>query len=267
MVVNKSRPHLFTLLLLTLFILLPTHAFADKERIYDEANLLTDEEKQKLESQAKKYSDKRETDFMIVTITEDTAEDIEVYLQDLYDEKELGYNKAHRDVALLGIDINRRYVAIHGYGKAEERLDASRGDLIQDEITPDLTAGHYFAAFEQYLSLSSDYIRFKEGANPKNILYKTWGQLLAGILFASSIVFMMLRHTNPKVTTTAATYRDDSRTKINRKRDRYLRKSLTRRLKPQNNTNRTSRSTSSRSTRRTGRTRGGRSHSRSRGRF
>lgn len=264
---NDFRTLLLISLSLVLFILLPNDAQAAKERIYDEAGILTDEEKQSLESVAKTYSEKRKNNFLIVTITEDIAADVETYIQDLYDKEKLGYDEAHRDAAILGIDLDRRDVVMHGYGIAEVRLDANRQDLILDEIISDLSDGHYASAFEQYITLSSDYIRYKEGANPRNVLYKTWGQLLAAILFASGIVGMMLRHTNPKVTTTAATYRDEARTKINRKRDRYLRKSVSRRMKPQNNTKRSTRRSGGRANRTTGRTRGGHSHSRSRRKF
>lgn len=265
--VTMIRTQLFLFLVFVLFLTLPVDAFAATEVIYDEANLLTKEEKASLQSLAEKQSKKRKTDFIIVTIKEDTATDIEAYMQNLYDEKELGYNEAYGDAVILGIDIDRRIVAMHGYGEAEERLDADRQDLILDEIADDLSDGAYLSAFEQYISLSSDYIRYKAGANPRNVLYKIWGQLLAAVLFAGAIVGMMVRHTNPKVTTTAATYRDESRTKINRKRDRYLRKSVNRRLKPQSNQNRTSRGRSSSSSPRTGRTSGGHSHSRSRRKF
>jgi len=266
MVVNKLKTAFILFVSILFLTIIPNHVSAEKERIYDNANLLNNEEKKLLESQAKKLSDKRETDFMIVTITKDTAEDIEAYIQELYDNEQLGYNEPHGNVAILGIDIDRRDVVIHGHKKAKERLAADRIDKVRNEITPDLSDENYFEAFEQYLTLSSDYIRFKPGANPNNVLYTIWGQLLAAVLFASSIVGMMLRHTKPRTTTTAATYRDESRTKINRKRDRYLRKSVTRRLKPKDDSNRT-RSSGSRSSPRVGRTRGGHSHSRSRGKF
>lgn len=264
-----SKRYLFVWMFILLFLclLIPTGTLAAKERIYDEAKLLSDQEKESLEAIAKKHSDKRETDFMIVTITKDIAKDIETYLQDLYDGEELGYDQAYGNVALLGIDIDRRDIIIAGFEKAETQLDGDRIDLIREEITPDLSDSRYADAFEQYIVLSSDYIRYKEGANPNNLLYKTSIQFLAALLFAGSVIGWMVRHTNPRVTTTAATYRDESRTKMNHKRDRYIRKSTTRRLKPQTNNSSSSRRTSTRSSSRIGRTRGGRTHSRSRGKF
>lgn len=258
---------IFIFAFISFLVFLPPNALAETNRIYDDANLLADDEVQTLESKADHYSHKRKTDFLIVTITEAVAEDIETYLKELVDDQNLGYDDEDKSAVILGVDIDRRDVVIHGFGKAEERLDASRLDLILDEITPELSEANYFGAFTEYIDLSSDYIRYKPGANPRNILYKTWGQLLAAVLFASFVVGLMLKHTNPKVTTTAATYRDESRTKINRKRDRYLRKSVSRRAKPKKTMRSSNRQGRSRTRIGGGRTPGGRTFSRSRRKF
>lgn len=264
----SKRSLLSQLLFLILFLVLqPHHTFADKSRIYDEAHLLKDEEINFLERKAKKLSDKRETDFMIVTITEDLAEDIEQYVQDLYDKKSLGDEGENGSVAILGVDIDRRDVVLLGFQEAKERLDAERLDKIRQKITPKLTEEDYLSAFDRFLKISSDYMRFKPGINPDNLFYKTWVQLLLAMMLASGIVGIMLSHRKAKITITEETYLDSARTKINRKRDRFIRKSVTRRLKPQNNSNQSNRQRTSSFSSRTSRTSGGRSSSRSRGKF
>lgn len=255
-------------LMMVVFIfafLLPTVSAAE-QRIYDEANLLTNSEREALEAQAEKYSKKRKTDFLIVTITEETADDIEIYMNNLYDKEQLGYNELHGNVAMLGIDIDRRYVVILGFQKAKGRLNAERSNVIREDITADLSAGNYVTAFEDYLSLASNYMRYKPGVDPDNVFYQTWTQLIIAVVIALAVLGMMLRRMKSGITTTAGTYRDHSRTRINRQRDRYLRKTVTRVRKPRNNNNNRG-GPGAGATRSVGRTSGGHSYSRSRGKF
>lgn len=265
MSVRKINSFMLMVALFIFTFLLPTVSAAE-QRIYDEANLLTNSEHEALEVEAEKYSKKRKTDFLIVTITEETADDIETYMKNLYANEQLGYNEPHGNVAMLGLDIDRRDLVILGFQKAKERLNAERSNIIRDDITADLSAGNYVTAFEDYLSSASHYMRFKPGVDPNNVFYQTWTQLIIAVVIALAVVGLMLTRMKSGITTNAGTYRDDSRTRINRQQDRYLRKTVTRVRKPKNNNNNRG-GPSSGSTRSVGRTSGGHSFSRSRGKF
>src|SRR5690625_3471655 len=223
MVLTKVSNYLIVLLLLVSFLTFPFTVDAAEQRVYDHAELLTDKEVKSLEKQAEKVSKKHKTNFFIVTITEDMASHVLTYLQDMFDNNELGYGDTN-NVAMIGIDIDRRDVELVGFGEAEKKLDDRRLNLIREDITPDLTDGKYAKAFEQFITLGGKYFRYKAGVNPDNIIYKTYGQLGIAFLLSVGIVGLMMYQMFPKVTTTAGTYRDDSRSRLIHQHDRYLRK-------------------------------------------
>lgn len=259
-----------TFLLLIVFMLFPlfsiqeANAQSDKQRIYDFAKILTDNEVANLEKLAAKYSEKRETDFIILTM-DDPEQDIETYMGDFYDENGLGYNKEHGNTAIiaLNMDEKRRDVLLAGFGKAEKYLDPDKLTTIREKVTPSLSEGDYEQAFTSFIKLSAKYMTFKPGTNPANPLYNTWVQLGLSIAIAGAIVWVLARNPGMKVTTNAATYQDEGQTKINHKKDRYIRTTVTKKRKPKPKSN----SGGSGGGFRGGSTGGGRSFSGSRGKF
>src|SRR5699024_8933894 len=145
-----SRFKLFFIICMTVIIMtVPSNIFAqDKQRIFDDANLLTESEIVKLEKMSAEYSKKQDTDFVVLTTDGEHGIDIQKFMDDFYDDQGLGYNKKHGNTALLGIDIKNSDVMILGFYKAEDYLDNDRATKVRDEITPHLSDGKYFAAFE-----------------------------------------------------------------------------------------------------------------------
>ena len=236
-----------------------------KERIYDFANLLTKEEKIELENIANKYSPKRETDFIILTISDPMGKDIIDYMEDFYNENGLGYDKPHGNTAILTIDMKNRDVYLAGYYEAEKYLDDYRLDLIRDKITPDLSQGNYYDAFYTFIKTSYKYMGIRPGVNPENILFKFWFQIIISLGIAGITVGTMAYNSGGRITVNAATYQDPINSKILNRRDTYLRTDITKRKKPSDN-NSSGGSSSGRSSG-GGVSRGGHSHSGSRGKF
>lgn len=71
------------LLLISLFII--PGVFAEKQYIYDDANIFTDNERNDLEQRAAEYSEENEIDILILTKGEQDGIDIEPYIEDFYD--------------------------------------------------------------------------------------------------------------------------------------------------------------------------------------
>jgi uncharacterized protein len=233
---------------------------ATKQNVYDSASLLTDEEVAQLEDMANKYGAKRETAFIILTIADPLGKDIVDYTEDFYDEKALGYDKPHGNTAILTIDMKNRDVYLAGFYKAEQYLDDSRLDLIREKITPDLTDGNYYKAFQSFMETSSKYMGIRPGVNPDNPMFNLWVQLLISIGIAGIVVGLMVYSSGGKVTVNDRTYMDASNSKVLDRRDAYVRKTVTRQRKPSNNNNNGGGGGG-------GVSRGGHSHSGSRGSF
>lgn len=228
----------FLLLILLIPSFLSVQAATEKQRIFDDAQILTTGEKEYLEHYARKFSDKRKVDFIIITT--DNNEDITKYMGDMYDERGFGYEKARGSVALIALNMKSRDVQLAGFGDVETKLPDERFHTIREKVTPDLSNGNYEQAFKDFIKLSARYMQFKEGANPANPLYRTFVQFFIAIFIGLAIVAVMARNHRSRITTTAATYFDDSLSKVNRKEDNYLRKSVQKTYSPQDNDNNSS---------------------------
>lgn len=228
-------------IILALFIPLSTNAIrADSnthQKVYDFAGILKEEEVDKLEAISNKYSAKRKTDIIILTTKDTNGKDTMKYMEDFYDEKALGYDKPHGNCAILTIDMKGRKVYLAGFYSAKESLDDSRLDIIRDQITPDLTKRNYYKAFKDFIEISYKYMGIRPGVNPKNIFFNLWFQIITSLVTAGIVVGIMAYSSKGKVTVDESTYLDFNNTKIIKKSDKFIRKTITKELKPSSNDN------------------------------
>ncbi len=253
---------LLSFIFLSMLFSYEVHADGNKQRVYDHANLLTDKEVKDLEKLAAKYSKKRKADFIIVTV-DDSGEDLQIYMDDFYDEEEFGYDKSPGPTAMIGLDMKERDVILSGYKELSESLDPDRLDSIREKITGSLSSGNYYDAFESFIKLSAKFMRYKPGVDPEDPLYNSWIQLLIAVGIGIATIYMMKRKVVPKTTTTSSTYRDMDQTKILNQRDRYIRTTVTKRRKPKQSSSGGGGSSGGS----IGRTSGGHARSSSRGKF
>ncbi|HEY4601497.1 MAG TPA: TPM domain-containing protein [Cerasibacillus sp.] len=234
----KYSPKSTSIFILLFFLILPlTNVFAEnkgfieeKQKIYDDAKLLSAEEIAELESIANEYGEKRDTNLIILTTNDSDGKGFKKYTQDFYDEHLDGPN-----AAILTIDMGDREVYIAGFYKGEDYLDFDRIDLILDKVQPKLSDGDHYGAMDSFLSTAHKYLGIKPGIDPDFILFKLEAQVVIALGLAGAIVGLMLYNSGGKVTTTARTYMDGHRSRILNKRDVYLRKTVTKRRKPKNN--------------------------------
>lgn len=229
-----------------------------KTTVYDFANLLTKEEVGQLEALSKELSPERETDFVILTTNDTEGKDVVQYMQDFYDKNALGYDGPHGNTAILTIDMQNREVYLAGFYKAEKYLDNQRLDLIRNKITPYLSDGDYFQAAQLFIELAYDYMGYKPGVNPENILFKWWFQILAAVIVAGIVVTLMAYRSGGRVTVNDRTYMDNRTSRVVGRKDTYVRTTVTKVKKPSSNNS---------SGGGGGITGGGHSHSGSRGSF
>lgn len=280
----------FFFLMLAFLLLLPwamlakAESFDRSEYIYDFAHLLTDNEAAELQSLAKELGEARETAFIIITVNGTDGKDIVQYVEDFYDDNAPGYDQPHGNTAILAIDMQERDIYLAGFKKAEQYLDDGRLDQIRDNITPDLSDGHYFQAFSAFITTSHEYMGYELGdgsssdgysgygpggspdgsnsydsvADPENIFFQWWFQLIAAFIVAGVVVAIMAYRSGGRVTVNAGTYMNSDQSRVLNKYDNFVRQTVTKQRKPSNNTH---------SGGGGGITGGGHSHSGSRGKF
>ncbi|MED4017630.1 TPM domain-containing protein [Sutcliffiella cohnii] len=236
-----------------------THsAYAIERKVYDYAELLTEQEIDSLEALANELGAERETDFIIVT-TNESGIDVMEYTQDFYDEIAPGYDKPHGNTAILTIDMQGREIYLAGFYKAKTYLDADRLNKIRNSITSDLSSGNFYNAFYDYIVLSHEYMGYEPGFNPDNILFKTWFQVAVAVAVGGIVVGIMAFNMGGRVTVNARTYMDANTSRVLHRKDQYIRTTVTKRRKPQQKSGGGGGGG--------GITRGGHSHSGSRGGF
>lgn len=204
----------------------PVHAASEK-LVYDHAGLLTPDEIGRLAAQSAELGKERETEFIIITLNGTDGKDIVDYVADFYDETAPGYDRPHGNAAILAIDMKERDVFLAGFKKAETYLDSERLDRIRQKITPKLSAGDFYGAFSSFLELSHEYMGYRPGVNPENILFKTWFQLAVSIGLATVVVGIMAINSGGRVTVNAQTYLDGSRSRVVSKTDRFVNQTVT----------------------------------------
>jgi uncharacterized protein len=222
--------------LLVIFLLLgisfPGFAAAageTKKLVYDEAGLLTQDEYNELNAMANQYGAERETDIIIYTSPNEAGADVMKMTQDFYDEMGPGYDKQHGNAVILTLDMNNREIYLAGFYKAKTYLGDARLDKIRNRITPNLSDGNYEQAFATYIKTAHDYMGYKPGVNPDNILFKLWFQVIVAIAVGGGIVGWMAYNAGGRVTVQRQTYEDGSTSGVLDHRDQYIRTTVTRR--------------------------------------
>lgn len=160
-------PFLFTLLLV-----LPTTASAapEDQKVYDNYDLFTDTEEVELEDTLNSYGEDGKVDIVVITADNLGNRSKNDYLEDFYDEMELGYDTIYGDTVLLLIYMNPddRSVEIQGYKKAESYINSERIEYIIDAIYPYLKSGDYLEAVKEYGKQVSTYMNTPLPSNPQN---------------------------------------------------------------------------------------------------
>lgn len=136
---------IFLLLLLFLYGL-PVLA-AGKQRLIDEDDLLTEDERELLSSRLDEASNRNGIDIVILTTESLDGETSEAYADDYYDEN--GYSE---DGILLLVAMEEREYAISTKGTPMYVFTQDALRNIEDDFLPDLSDGYYYNAFDSFIS-------------------------------------------------------------------------------------------------------------------
>lgn len=211
---------------------------APAERVYDYADVLNNEEEQKLRDYIADCEKKYHIDLVLVTINEDVESrgNWETVMMnradDFYDENQFGYNKVHGDGALL---LDNWYTDDYGSQKGSW---LSTCGIVEDrlgnyEINQVLDAVYYkadyspYEAYREYVDNTCKYVR----AGENRIRIPFLGILLLPVLVAVIYAVSHLIHSSDKKTVPAAAYVADGKPHVRDQQDDFIRKSVvTRRI-------------------------------------
>lgn len=213
------------------------------EKIYDFADILTDEEEQQLKQRIDQFIEETNMDMVIVTdsfaYTRD--EENEIYADDFYDYNDFGMNFEYNSGVLLLRNTNPTdpYYHMSTTGSAQLYLNDSRIDSILDGIYDDIHEGNYLNGFTKFINYTQNYIKSGYPSTASNYYLDEYGNmhrapakyhppiviaLFAGMILAGIIVAVMVsKNKMVKKAKKAEEYLDKSSINITNRLDQFLR--------------------------------------------
>jgi len=202
---------------------------APAERVYDYANVLTNEEEDKLRAYIAKKEKQTQMDIVLVTINED-VESVSYSWEnammniadDFYDESLYGYNKVHGDGVLL---LDNWYEGQEGSwfsaaGRAEPRFDGDEGQKVVDAVYKYAEKNPY-KAYKAYIDTACG---FMSGSN--RMVIPAWMILVVPIVTAVIYANGKSKQKKAQDTTRTTEYVEGNKPVMNQVRDDFLRKSV-----------------------------------------
>lgn len=214
------------------------NAEVQKQRLVDEADLLTDDEEQTLESKLDEISERQECDVVVVTVNSLDGKTAEAYADDFYDNSGYGYGTDYSGILLLvSMEDRDWHISTLGFGNTAV-TDAGR-DYMAEQFTPALSDGKYAEAFTTYAGLCDDYLTqakdgeaYDTGNMPGKALSLWWisGDLLIGGVVALMIaLYKKSKLKSVKLKATAGDYTSKDKMNLTVKNDRFMNRVVTRR--------------------------------------
>ncbi len=221
------------------------------ERVYDYADVLTDEEEQSLREYIAECEEKIQADIVIVTISESVEYDLQnPDLPEAFHAKEVGntdWSTAMRDLADNFYDYNNYgYNKVHGNGVLllDNSYEGQKGSWLSTcgnvyDYFGDYEIDQALYAVDAYID-ASPYKAYKncisyvtrtmeESQEDMPMTFAPW--ILVGLVVALIYAAVNLHQNKAKDTTTANQYVNGKKPKMNNTRDQYLRKNVvTRRI-------------------------------------
>lgn len=158
-------------LFLVLMLAVPAAADASGNYVFDEAQLLDEQQEQQLNKLAAKYTEKYDCGLYIATVDNyvdylDYGNDVQDAAKKIYQEKNMGVGTQYDGVLLL-LSMSERDYALICHGNFANRIfDQTAREDIADSFRPYFRENDWYNGFQAYLKSSSKALsgdHFKQG--------------------------------------------------------------------------------------------------------
>lgn len=141
---------------------------AETTRVFDQANLLSSDEKESLEKDITAFKEKTNQDFVFVSTTNTDGKTWEEYADDFYDDNGFGQGDDKNGMLFL-IDMKHRKFHISTTGSMIDILNDQRINQIIESSTDDMVNGDYYDAVKTVLTTSEGYVADGPAANSHRV--------------------------------------------------------------------------------------------------
>lgn len=205
-------------------------------KLYDNADVFSEAEEEKIKKEINQYIDKHNMDLVIVTTSINTYSNTEEFLEHFYQDNKFGIT-SKKTGTIMAIDLDNNIYEYISYGEMQRYLDDVRIDEIYDYVDEMYNYNNkdyyvlttsFIEQLDYYVSLgipdsnqntyvSADGIMHVKRTFP---YFKVFG---AGILISSVVVLIIARKSKMiKKAVTANNYLDDKSINITNRMDRFV---------------------------------------------
>lgn len=226
----------------------PTELYAasadEHQWVWDEANLLSDEEVRSLNEKCIKASNEYGIGVGIITAYEYTGDDFMGWIDEMQEKYDLsGINNS---AVILAVSMEERDWGITGYGDAVPMFTAYGREEIGKRILDDLSDGNYYDAFSEYVDLAAEfqaqavsgeaYSEEHTYKEPMHKLLLILGGFLISFVVSLVVVSGWKRAMNTRIKQDyAGDYYEQDSFRLNRSSDLFLYHRITKRARPKEN--------------------------------
>ena len=159
----------------------------NEEFLYDEADLLTDEQEAELVKKLTEVSHAANAQIVVATMASMDGGDIDSFVDYLYDSMGFGYGVDHDGVLLL-VCMDPREYRILSNGYAGTAIGPDQIDTLCDFMETYLPNGHYVAAFNSFADQCGEFLEYYQMGSPfkagKNLAISLIIGIIAGLIVA-----------------------------------------------------------------------------------
>lgn len=213
--------------MLSFFILaafMPFFAFGASQMpdfVVDEAELLTDEQENALQTKLEKLMKEHKCHFVIVTVDSLGYRSAYSYADSYFHDNGYGYGKNDSGILLL-LSMEYRDYYIYTYGDAEEKFGDSELTDIEDEMLPHFSKNSFYDGFIAFADACDNALSFD-----------FWGYLLIAAVIGAVLAFIILHSMRSKLKSVrpqkgAANYVRNGSFTLTRDADIFLYRNVTR---------------------------------------
>ena len=127
------------------------------QRVFDDADLLTESEEEQLQQQIEARIDKLSLDVIIVTTDDAAGKSAEAYADDYYDDNGFGYGDSYGPGILFLIDMDNRMIYLSTAGQAIGDFTDWEIERMLDEIYYWMAEGRWYEACQEFLDQVDEY--------------------------------------------------------------------------------------------------------------
>ena len=163
---------------------------AEEQFLYDDADLLTEEQEAALAQKLEEVSHTYNTQLVVATLSSLDSGDVDSFVEYLYDSMDFGYGETKEGVLLL-VCMNPRQYRILSNGHAGVAIGPDQVDTLCDFMDLYLPDGHYVSAFNSFADQCGEMLAYYQAGSPFQVGKSLAISLVIGIIAGLIVAFVL----------------------------------------------------------------------------